>query len=59
MHLTLARFREEDFTNFPAKKLDEEVVWNETASSIVLMQSHLSRQGADYEILMEAKFSDD
>lgn len=51
LHLTLARFREEDFHNFPIKTLNENISWQEKISSIVLMQSHLSQSGADYEIL--------
>lgn len=51
MHLTLARFRPEDFTLFPKKKIDEKILWRERASSVVLMESHLSPKGADYEVL--------
>jgi len=58
MHLTIARFKEEDFAGFPLKKLDEKVSWEMEASSVVLMQSHLSPQGADYEVLKEIKLGD-
>lgn len=51
LHLTLARFRPEDFRAFPAKELDEKVRWQETVNSITLMESHLSSAGADYEVL--------
>lgn len=56
LHLTLARFRTEDFFSFPIKELNEEIDWREKISSIVLMKSHLSQKGADYEILEEIKF---
>lgn len=51
MHLTLARFRPEDFVLFPKKKIDEKVAWSEKVSSAVLMESHLSPAGVDYEVL--------
>ena len=53
LHLTLARFRPETFSSFPTKKLDERVEWRERPASFVLMESHLSPQGADYEVLEE------
>lgn len=51
LHLTLARFRPEEFKDFSLKKLDEKINWMENINSIVLMESHLSQKGADYEIL--------
>ncbi|MDP2630697.1 MAG: RNA 2',3'-cyclic phosphodiesterase [Candidatus Uhrbacteria bacterium] len=51
LHLTLARFRPETFSLFPTKKLDEHVAWHQICDSFVLMESHLSRAGADYEII--------
>jgi len=51
LHLTIARFREKDFYNFPIKELEETINWQETVNSFVLMESHLSPKGADYEIL--------
>lgn len=51
MHLTLARFRPEDFVLFPKKKIDEKVLWTEKVSSVTLMESHLLPGGADYEVL--------
>lgn len=51
LHLTLARFREEAFGSFPIRKLNERVDWKDVARSFVLMESHLSPRGADYEIL--------
>lgn len=54
LHLTLARFRPETFSSFVVKKLDERVAWTDNVRSIVLMESHLSRRGADYEIIAES-----
>ncbi len=53
MHLTLARFRPEQFDNFPIKNWQEKIDWQTNVTSVVLMQSHLSKTGADYEILKE------
>lgn len=53
LHLTLARFRPESFSSFPIKSLSERVEWTDTISSFVLMESRLSRTGADYEVLHE------
>lgn len=51
LHLTVARFHPETFSSFPAKQLDERVLWQEKIKSFVLMESYLSREGADYEVL--------
>ena len=56
LHLTLARFREEQFAAFPVQKLDEPVNWRDTADSFALMESRLARAGADYELLAEFPF---
>ncbi|OGL88098.1 2'-5' RNA ligase [Candidatus Uhrbacteria bacterium RIFCSPLOWO2_02_FULL_49_11] len=53
LHLTLARFRPEQFASFPTQTLNEKVTWQDTATSFVLMESHLLPTGADYEILVE------
>lgn len=53
LHLTLARFRSEDFENFPVKILNESVNWPMRAERFVLYESHLSPDGADYEVLAE------
>ncbi len=53
LHLTLARFRPEVFASFPIQKLDERVDWQDTAGRLVLFESHLSPQGADYEVVAE------
>jgi len=51
MHLTLARFKPEDFGRFPVKSLNDQISWQEHVSGFVLMETHLSPRGADYEIL--------
>jgi 2'-5' RNA ligase len=53
-HLTLARFRPERLASFPVRELDEPVSWRAEARSVALMESHLLRGGAEYEILGEA-----
>lgn len=53
MHMTLARFRREDFESFPVRVLDERIYWGEQVNSFVLMESHLRPLGSDYEILEE------
>lgn len=56
LHLTIARFRPENFSSFSVKKLDEKISWTEKINSVLLMESRLSPQGADYEIFFEKKF---
>lgn len=56
LHLTLARFREEDFANLAVKNLDERVEWKERFDSFVLMASRLERAGAEYEVLERFPF---
>ena len=55
LHLTLARFKPEDFQFFTIKKIDDEINWKETFNEFVIMQSHLSPKGADYEIVEKYK----
>lgn len=50
LHLTVARFRPEDFTSFPVRELDESVRWRMEATEVVLMESRLLRGGAEYEV---------
>lgn len=57
LHLTLARFRPENFSRFPLKHLEDAVSWAEKVSEVVLMESHLARTGADYEILAHVPLS--
>jgi 2'-5' RNA ligase len=51
LHSTLARFRPEDFSKFPIKELNEQVNWRQTVDHIALYESHLSSQGAEYEVI--------
>ncbi len=53
LHLTLARFRPENFQGFPVKQIDEQVSWRMTVDSFALLESHLSQSGAEYELLKE------
>ncbi len=53
LHLTLARFRSENFSSFPVKELNEKVFWRDKVNSFVLMESLLSPKGADYNVLAE------
>ncbi len=52
-HLTLARFRKEDFSRFAIKKLDKSVLWTHKVNSFTLYESHLTSKGATYEALAE------
>lgn len=52
-HITLARFPEAAFADFPIKKLDEETHWTARFESFALYESHLFPGGAEYEILKE------
>jgi 2'-5' RNA ligase len=54
LHLTLARFRPETFSSFSVKKLEEKVFWEDEIKSVALMESHLTPQGADYKLIIEA-----
>lgn len=56
LHLTLARFRPENFAKFPVKKLNEKVTWREKITSFMLMESLLSPKGAEYKILEKYEF---
>lgn len=50
-HLTLARFRPDDFKDFPYHKLDKQIHWTETVSEFVVMKSELLSTGAEYTVL--------
>jgi 2'-5' RNA ligase len=54
-HLTIARFKEEDFNKFPAKELEESVDWEMEVDFVALYESKLHHSGAEYEILKEIK----
>ncbi len=56
-HLTLARFRPEDYFSFPIKKLNECVSWTEKVDSICFMESILKQEGAEYKVLKIIKLS--
>ena len=54
-HLTLARFRPEEFTKLPAQELNAPISWETVFDTLVLFESHLSPDGVDYERLAEIK----
>ncbi len=54
-HLTIARFKEEDFENLPDKNLNDSVDWEMEVGSVALYESKLQHSGAEYEILKEIK----
>jgi len=56
LHLTLARFREENFADFPVKTLNEKIDWHFEAHSFLLMESVLKNTGVEYIALEEFKF---
>jgi 2'-5' RNA ligase len=51
LHITLARFKTEDFARFPNKELTEHIQWRQIVNSFVVMESHRLAEGADYEVL--------
>jgi RNA 2',3'-cyclic 3'-phosphodiesterase len=55
LHTTLARFSTKQFNQFAEKELSEVVYWNERVASLVLLASHLSKIGAEYELLYRHK----
>lgn len=56
-HITLARFKYEEFTSFRLKRLEDAVVWEGVFDCAVLLESHLSRTGAQYEVLQTYPFA--
>jgi len=50
-HLTLARFRPEEFGRFTEKELDKKISWVETIEKVALFSSTLMPEGAKYEII--------
>lgn len=54
-HLTIARFKEEDFGNLPAKDFKEGVDWEMEVKSVALYESKLQHSGSEYEILKKIK----
>ncbi|HTY39817.1 MAG TPA: RNA 2',3'-cyclic phosphodiesterase [Candidatus Paceibacterota bacterium] len=57
LHLTLARFRPEEFAEFSGRALDGSIAWSAPAWTFALMESHLGPGGADYEALEEFPLS--
>ncbi len=55
LHLTLARFRPDEYKTFQSEELQKHISWTMTASSIVIMESKLLTSGADYTVLEEIK----
>lgn len=55
-HLTIARFRPSADSAFALKDFHEEIHWKERVSALVLMESHLSPKGAEYEVLHRVDF---
>lgn len=53
MHVTLARFTHQQFVTFPEKKFKEKIQWRDLVRSFAVVESHLKRSGAEYEILEE------
>ena len=52
IHITLARIRQEEWRSLPDKpKIDQEISLVFPVASIEIMESYLSRQGADYVVL--------
>lgn len=50
-HVTIARFSALNFKYFPIKKLNEKVDWEVEIEELCLMESKLSKEGADYEVI--------
>lgn len=53
LHLTLARFRPENFSSFPVKNLNDIISWKERVKKLQLFESVLLPEGAKYDILEE------
>ncbi len=51
LHLTLARFKPEDFRDFSVKELSEAVDWQMPVCGFSLISSKLERTGAVYTVL--------
>jgi 2'-5' RNA ligase len=57
-HLTLARFQPNELPGYPINQLSNHPIHqlSFTAGSLDLMESHLKRSGAEYEVLSELTF---
>lgn len=51
LHLTIGRFRENEFSSFAVKEINDKFIFKEEATSLLLMESHLERSGAEYSVL--------
>lgn len=51
LHLTIGRFRENEFSSFAVKEINDKFIFKEEATSLLLMESHLERGGAEYSVL--------
>jgi len=51
LHLTLARFRPEEFRRFAGQELEEKISWHETIDNITIFESILSPGGAEYKVI--------
>lgn len=51
LHLTLARFQASALRNFPIQELHEKILWKEKVSTLALIESHLDKEGAHYEVI--------
>ncbi len=50
-HLTIARFKQPDFKYFNVKKIDEKFEFKERLNEVILFESILKKEGAEYKIL--------
>lgn len=55
-HLTIARFRPENFSVFPMKQLNEQINWKEKIDSVSLMESVPTPEGSEYKRLKTIAF---
>jgi len=58
VHVTLARFRPEEFSSFPIQTLHEDVRFFGTVSSLVIMQSILGFSSTEYKVLHHYLFKE-
>jgi len=56
-HVTLARFKNKEFVNFPIKDLDLRIKWKQNVDAISLMESLGSRREKRYRIISNHPFS--
>lgn len=56
LHLTIARFRSERFSEFAVKNFEEKINWRDWAETVIIFESKLAQLGAEYLKLAEIKF---